>query len=163
MSGFEIAAGRRDDAHVDADLGTAAQPLEFLLDQDAQDLALGLQGHVGDFIDVERARVGFLQRADLAGAAPVFGAEQFLLDAIGRHGRRIEHDERPVRTQRLGVHDARRQFLARARHAADQDAAVGRRDPVDGAAQLVHDRGLADHVGALHRALAQFFHFALET
>ncbi len=75
----------------------AADALELLLDEHAQDLALRLQRHVGDLVDVERAAVRLLERADLARAAgAVLGAEQLLLDAVGRHGRGVEHDERAV-------------------------------------------------------------------
>ena len=105
--------------------------------------------HVGDFVDVERAAVRFLERADLARAArAVLGAEQLLLDPVRRHGRRVEHDERPVGALRFLMHDAGGQLLAGAGRAADQDAAVGRRHAVDRVAQLVDGRRLADHVGA---------------
>ena len=107
----------------------AADALEVLLDQHAQDLALRLQRHVGDLVDVERAAVRFLESADLARpAGAILGAEQLLLDAVGRHGRGVEHDERPVGAMRLAMDDARGELLAGARRAADQDAAVGRRD-----------------------------------
>ena len=124
---LQIAACRRDDAHIDGDLRAAADALELLLDQHAQHLALRLHRHVGDFVDIERAAVRLLQRADLARPAAILGAEQLLLDPVGRHGGRIEHDEGPVGALRLRMDDARRQLLARTRRASDEDAAVGRR------------------------------------
>ena len=48
---FEIARGRGNDAHVDMHFGSAAGTLEGLIDQDPQDLVLGLARHVADFID----------------------------------------------------------------------------------------------------------------
>ena len=63
----EIARARRDDADIDIYAGRAADTEKILLDQHPQDLALGLPGHIGDFVEVERAAVGFLERANLAG------------------------------------------------------------------------------------------------
>ena len=135
---LEVAAGRGDDAHVDGDLLGAAEAQELLLDEHAQHLALRLERHVGDLVDVERAAVRFLERADLARAArAVLGAEQLLLDPVGRHGGGVEHDEGAVRAMRLLVQKARGELLAGAGRAADQDAAVGRRDAVDGALELI--------------------------
>ncbi len=159
---FEVAAGRGHDPHVDGDLGPAAEALELLLDENPEHLALGLDRHVGDLVDVERAAVRFLERADLARARAVLGAEHLLLDAIGRHRGGVEHDEGAVGADRLGVDHACGEFLAGARGAADEDAAVGRRDALDLVAKLVDRGGLADHLGALHRALAQRLHFAAQ-
>ena len=63
---FEIAAGRGDDAHVDAHLGGAADPLERLVYEHAHDLVLGLARQVADFIEEQRAGVRLLQRAHQA-------------------------------------------------------------------------------------------------
>ena len=144
---LEVAAGGRDDAHVDRDLLRPAEAQELLLDKHPQHLALRLERHVGDFVDVKRAAVRFFQRADLARpAGAILGAEQLFLDAVRRHGRGVEHDEGPIRAMRFQVDHARRQFLARARRAADEDAAVGRRHAIEAAAQLVDRRRLADHL-----------------
>ena len=63
---LEVAAGGGDDAHVDRHLLRAAEAQELLLDQHAQHLALRLERHVGDLVDVERAAVRLFERADLA-------------------------------------------------------------------------------------------------
>ena len=106
----------------------------------------------------------FLEGADLAraAAAAVLGAEHLLLDAVRRHRRRIENDERALGTRRLHMDDAGGQLLAGAGRAADEDAAVGRRHAVERIAQLVDGRRLPDHVSAEARALAQLLHLALE-
>ena len=50
---------------------------KVLVDQHAQDLRLRLARHVGDFVEIERAAVGLLERADPAGRpADRFDAEQ---------------------------------------------------------------------------------------
>ena len=82
--GLDVAAGRRHDAHVDRDLGRAADPLEGLVDQDAQDLVLGVARHVGDFVDEQRAAVGELEdtaaRAHGAGERAALVAEQHAVE-----------------------------------------------------------------------------------
>ena len=42
----------------------AADALEILVDQHAQDLGLGLERHVGDFVEIERAAVRLFERPD---------------------------------------------------------------------------------------------------
>ena len=104
-----------------------------------------------------------LQRPDLArGAGAVFGAKQLLLDAVWRHRRRVEDDEGGIGPRGLHVNDAGGKLLARARGAADQNAAVGGRHAIDRVAELVDGRGLADHLGAEARALPQLLHLALQ-
>ena len=124
--GLDVAAGRRDNPHVDLNLVGAAHALERLLDQNSQNLVLGLARHVGDLVDKQRAAVRLFQCADLA-ALPVghlFHAEQLELHALRHHRRRIDHDERPVGASGLGVDGTRGQLLARARRADDENAAV---------------------------------------
>ena len=77
--GFDIAAGRGHDAHVDRDLGIAADALEGLVDQDAQNFVLRLAWHVGDLIDEQGAAMGLFERTDLAARRTIAAvdAEQF--------------------------------------------------------------------------------------
>ena len=49
--GFDVAAGRGNDAHVDLDLVRAADALERLFDKNPQDLVLRLARHVGNLVD----------------------------------------------------------------------------------------------------------------
>ena len=79
---LEVLRRRGDDADIDLDALGAADPFELLVDQHAQDLALRVARHVGDLVEIERAAMGFLQRADLAFAAVGFGAEQLDLHAL---------------------------------------------------------------------------------
>src|SRR5438105_3573314 len=134
--GLQIAAGRRYDAHVDADPPGPSDPLESLIDQHAQDLALGLPRQVADFVDEQRAGVRLLERADLAALRAVrrLDAEQLNLHALGRDRGRIDDDEWAAGASRSRVDGAGGQFLAGACRADDQDAAVGRRDLLDGLA-----------------------------
>src|SRR6516164_5557008 len=92
---LEIARRRRDDADVDADPCDAADPLEGLVDEDAQNLVLRLAWHVGDLVEVQRAAMRLLERTDLAqGTVGRLGPEQLVLHTFRRDRRGVEDDER---------------------------------------------------------------------
>ena len=55
---FEVAVGRRDDPHVDADVARAADALERLLLEEAQQLGLQRRRHLADLVEEHRAAVG---------------------------------------------------------------------------------------------------------
>ncbi len=61
----EIAVGRRDEPDVDADGAVAAQPLELLFLQHAQEFRLQLERDVADLVEEQRAAVRQLEPADL--------------------------------------------------------------------------------------------------
>ena len=160
---LQVTCRRRDDAHVDLDLGGAVDALEALLDQDAQDLALRLPRHVGDLVEVERAAMRLLERADDAGRArAVLDAEQLLLHPVRRNRGGVEDDERAVHPQRGFVNRTGDQFLARARRPRDHDAAVGRRDPFDRLLQMVDGDRRADEAAGVAGPFAQVAHFAAQ-
>jgi hypothetical protein len=132
---------------VDLHLVGAADALEGLLHQHAQDLVLGLARHVGDLVDEQRAAVRLLERADLA-RLPVdhlLDAEQLKLHALRHHRGRVDDDERPVGAGRVAVRSRAASSLP-APASDDEDAAVGRRALLDRRPQLVHRRRLADQV-----------------
>ena len=159
---FDIAACGRDNSRIDRHLLRAAHADKFLLDKHAQDFPLRLHRHVGDFVDVERAGVGFLKCAHFPRAArAVFGAEKLFFHAIRGHGSGIEHHERTVSPVRFLVDHARREFLPRAGRTSNKDAAVGWGEPLDVVFQLIDRRRFADHFGRDDRAFLQFLHFAL--
>ena len=83
----EVAARRRDDAHVDVDALRAADALEILVDQHAQDLGLRLARHVGDFVEIERAAMRLFERADAPRPSPAStpnsSASMFSGDIVG--------------------------------------------------------------------------------
>ena len=70
--------------------------LERLIDQHPQDLVLGFARHVADFVDEQRAAMGFFQRAGLALmlAIGLLDAEQFDFHALRRDRRGVDDDER---------------------------------------------------------------------
>ncbi len=113
--GLDVAAGRGDDAHVDRDLGAAADALEGLIDQHAQNLVLRLARHVGDLVDEQRAAVRLFERADLAALRAVagFDAEQLDFHLLRHDGGGVDHDERPVGARRQRVEWCARQAPCR--------------------------------------------------
>ena len=143
--------------------GGAAHPLEVLVHQNPQDLALGLLGHVGDFIEVEGASMGLLEGADLARApVPALRPEELFLHGFRRDGRGVQDHEGAARPQRRLVNGAHHQFLAGARRARDHDARIGGRHALDHLPQLVHDGGSTDDPVGGARPRAQFANFPLQ-
>ena len=160
--GLDIAAGRGHDAHVDRDLGVAADALEGLVDQDAQNLVLRLARHVGDLVDEQRAAMRLFERTDLAArrAIAAVDAEQFDFHVVRRDRGGIDDDERPIGARRMAVNGARGKLLAAAGGADDQDAAIGRRDLFDRLAQLIGGGRVSDQRGRERRELFELAHLA---
>src|SRR3546814_12876594 len=65
-----------------------ADAVEYLILQDADDLALSLERHVGDLVEQQRAGVRALEDAValVPGRALAFDPKQFLLEMIGPEG-----------------------------------------------------------------------------
>ena len=80
----------------------AAHALECLVHQNAQNLALGFQRHVGEFVDVERSAMGLFEGALRGVSAPVavLDAEQLLLHALRRHGGGTQRNEGAIGAKR---------------------------------------------------------------
>ena len=162
----EFLVGGGQDAHVDRDGLVGADRLDALLFERAQDLGLGAQAHVADFVEEKRAAVGLLELADLvfggAGEAAFDVAEQFGLDQLFGDGGAIHFDERLGAAQAGGVQGARDEFLAGAAFAIDEHAAVGGRGQGDLLAHGLHGNALADDVVARAEFLAQAAVFLFE-
>ena len=88
----EVAIGRGDEPDVDADRLVAAEALEFLFLQHAQEFRLQLERNVADLVEEQRAAVGQLEAADLlrdrAGERALLVAEQLAFEQAGREWRR---------------------------------------------------------------------------
>ena len=96
---LQVAVGGGDDPHVDLDGLLAADALELLLLQHAQQLELQAGRHVADLVEEQGAAVGQLEPAELAldgaGEGALLVAEQLGLEQ--RLGQRaaVDLDERP--------------------------------------------------------------------
>lgn len=67
----EVPIGRHDDADIHPDRPVAADALEFLLLQHAQELYLDVERQLADLIEKERSSIGQLEAADPALNGPV--------------------------------------------------------------------------------------------
>ena len=89
---LQVAVRGRDQPHVGLDRLVAADPLERLFLQHAQDLALRRQRHVADLVEEQRAAVALLELADPpplgAGEGALLVAEQLALQQRSRGWRR---------------------------------------------------------------------------
>src|SRR6266852_2734807 len=61
---FEIFICGGDDAHIYMESLIGADAFEALLFEDAEDFGLGAEAHVADFVEEERAAIGFGELAD---------------------------------------------------------------------------------------------------
>jgi len=81
---LRITVGRRDDPGVDVDLFVAAHPPELSFLQDAQQLDLQLDRHLGDLVEEHRSTLGHLEVAfpplDGVGKGAFLVAEDLRLD-----------------------------------------------------------------------------------
>src|SRR5258708_29997006 len=130
--GGDVDIGGGDDADVDAASAGGADALELAGFQNAQELGLEFQGHVGDFVEKERAVVGELEAADAVDArvgegafdvAEEFAFEYALGKAAGVHG---DHGRGGGPGRR--VERGRDDLLAVAVLAGDETVGVGRAD-----------------------------------
>src|ERR1700722_6012532 len=107
---------RRDKADVHMDGLVAAQPLELLFLQRAEQLRLQLQANVADFIEEQSAAIGKLQTAALlhqsAGKCTLLVSEELAFDQPGRNGSTIEPDKRSVPSWTQAMDCAGKQFFA---------------------------------------------------
>src|SRR4030042_6631970 len=83
---LQVPVGGGNDADIDKDHLRAPDSLEFLLLKDAEDLRLGLQAHVRDFIKEDGALVGQVEFAPPLGQSPrertLFVAEELAFDQL---------------------------------------------------------------------------------
>ncbi len=83
----------------DRDRRPAADALDLMLLEDAEQLGLGLQGELGDLVQEEGAAVGQLEAADApgegAGEGAFFMAEELALDQSPGERGAIELDQGP--------------------------------------------------------------------
>ena len=94
----QVAIRGGDQAHIHFDGARAAEPLEFALLQNAQQLHLRGRRHIADFVEKKRAFVGQFEFAGLAGCRAgeraFLVAEEFALEKIFGNGGAVDFDER---------------------------------------------------------------------
>ena len=79
----QVAAGRRDDPHIDRNLLVAAHPAEPLFGDRSNDLPLRFKRQIADLIEIERSLVRLLEQSDnAAGGADIFGTKQLAIGTL---------------------------------------------------------------------------------
>src|SRR6478736_2487859 len=113
----------------------AAQPLELLLLQHAEQLGLQTERDIADLVEKQRAVIRHLEAPDLlrdgAGECPLLVSEQLALEQIERDGRAIDLDERPAAPRAEVVNRPRNQLFAGAGLAFNEHRRLRGRDSLD--------------------------------
>ena len=96
--GREVAVGRRDDAHVDRNLGGRADAGDLALLQRPQELRLQRERQLADLVEEDRAGVGGLEAPGAgavgAGVGAAFDAEELGLEEPLGNRRAVDRHER---------------------------------------------------------------------
>ena len=107
-----------------------------------------LQAHVADFVEKQRAAIGFLEFARLVGAGagerPFAMAEQFAFDQVFGNRRAVDFDKHLLAPQALRVDRPRHQLFAGSRFAVNEHPPIGRRHQADLLPQRLQRNALAD-------------------
>ncbi len=145
---LEIFIGGRHNTDVGADGLVAADAGEFGFLKDAQEFALGGEGHFSDFVQKEGAAVALLEASDAltvgAGEGTFFMAEEFALEEILRDGGAVDGEEAVTAALAVVMNGAGDEFLARSALAGDHDGGFAARDASDHFKDLLHRLGLTD-------------------
>ncbi len=133
----QVAVRGGDHTDVHAERPRAAEALELVLLQHAEDLGLRVRAHVADFVQEQRAAVRLFEPADplLVGAreGPLLVPEELRLEQVLLQRRAVHLHEVPRCPKRVVVRGAGDQLLAGARFPPDQDGRVALRDFLDDA------------------------------
>ena len=156
---MQILVGRRDDPDVDLDRPRRADPVDLAVFDRAEQTLLSAHRERGEFVEEQRALVGFLEpacpRAGGAGERASLMTEQFGLDQRFRQSRAVHRDERLAPAQRQAVEAFGDQFLAgpaladHEHRAAHRRGAAGAFDCVEKRARLADELNLPIHAHAL--------------
>ena len=97
----QVAMGGGDDPHIGLDRHAAADRHELARLQHAQQPGLGLERHVADLVEEQRAALGLLEPPDLArigaGERALLVTEQLALDQLARDRRQLTATNGPPR------------------------------------------------------------------
>ena len=128
----QVAVRRSDQPHVGAQRARAADALELLLLQHAQQLRLRFERQLAHLVEEQRAAVGELEAPAAllgrAGERALLVPEELALDQFARERGAVDLDERPLAARAAVVDRARDELLAGAGLAEHEHRALGRRD-----------------------------------
>src|SRR5262249_18949609 len=145
---MQVSVCRGDDAHVRLEELAASDPLELPFLQDTQELYLGLQRQVSDFIQKDCPSVGQLKASNPPGSCTCKGAllmaEEFAFNQVGGNCPTIHADQGTCLPWAQVVNCSGDQFLSRACLAEYQNGRFGGRNLLDLPEQRLDRGAVAD-------------------
>ncbi len=155
---FKVFVGGADEAEVDLAEGAAAEALDLVVFEDAEELGLKGEGEGGDLVEEEGAVVGELDLAGAglggAGEGAFFATEEFRLDEVFGEGGAVEADVGLGGAAAEGDESAGDELFAGAAFATDEDVDAGVGNLLDGVVDEAHGFAGANEIlegAALHR------------
>lgn len=147
--GDEIAVRRRQDADVGLNGPDPANAGDFTVLDGPEDLGLGGQGHVADFVEEDAAAAGQFEFTlfllDRPGESPLLMPEKFTLHKALRDGGAIDNDERFHFPGAVEVDGPGNDFLPRPRFSLDQHGGIVLADGLNRIQHRRQGRALANH------------------
>src|ERR1700679_983628 len=138
----QILIGGGDYAYVNVPRGVAAQPLEYTLLQNTQQLHLNRARHVADFIQKYSSGIRLFKLTGLcgigAGERAFLVAEQLALHQVFRNRRTVDLDQGAAAPRRVKMNRARNQVFAYAAFTCQQYGGAARRDAFNHCENLLH-------------------------
>jgi hypothetical protein len=145
---LDVLVGGGDHPQVDGHGAVAAEDVDDVLLQHAQQLGLERERELDDLVEEEGAAGGLTEAAGAvaqgAGEGAAHVAEQLRLEQLARDGRAIDGDEGAVGAAAAGVDPSRDQLLAGAALAGDQDRGGAGGDAVGDLERAGHRRRTVD-------------------
>ncbi len=146
--GFEVAVRRCDQADVDRDRASAADPVDFTLLERTQQLGLDGRSQLSDLVQEQRAAAGQLELSlltgDGSGERALFVTEELAFQESFRQRGAVDGNERAAGALAVPVQRAGDALFSGAACALDQDRGGSRRRLADEPEQLEH-RGAFAH------------------
>src|SRR6185369_5106881 len=122
---LEVAVAGGDDPYVDGRRASGADPIEALVLEHAQELALLLRPELADLVEEDRAPVRLLEHSlavrHRAREAAANVAEHLALEELRRDCPHVDRDERALGARAQSMGRPREQLLARPRLAGDEN------------------------------------------
>ena len=159
---FERLVGGADQPEIDLAEGAAAEALNLVIFEDAEQLGLQRQGEGRNLVEKERAAVGHFNVSGAgfggAGERAALAAEEFRFDQVLGKRRTVQPDEGLVGAAAQGDDGARGEFFAGAAFTANEDVDIACGDLLNGVVDEPHRLAGADEVlkaAGLQRLLAR--------
>ncbi|VTR70208.1 hypothetical protein DESC_780396 [Desulfosarcina cetonica] len=131
-----------DDAYIHLDGAGVTQRFDLFFLQYAQEFGLDRGRDIADFVEKNRAAVGFLEKAFFIprgmGERALFIAEQLTLQNMLGHGGAVDGNERALAAVAQGMHRPGGEVFPRARFAGNQNGEIGFGDHLDGFIHPLH-------------------------